>query len=109
MRWYQNLYLGKHAAPYIATIREKAASGKMMAGIYYITHASGQGNLLDIFHNGMLQQSLFADAQCTEVIGVAVGKTEAIDLSAEIIGEVYRETGAFDIRSYFKTEDFVED
>lgn len=109
MKWYRNLYLGKNAAPHIQRIKRKAASGSVMAGVYYITKAAGSGNLLDIFHNGMLKQPLFAKLQSGDVIGVAEGRTEALCLAEQIIWEVYRETGGFQIRSYFKSEDFVED
>ena len=109
MRWYRKLYLGTNAAPHIQAIRKKAAEGKLMAGIYYITPSSVPGNLLDIFHNGMLKETLFADAQCTDVIGVAEGKMEALRLTERIIGEIYQKTGGFDIRSYFGPGDFVED
>jgi len=109
MRWYQNLYVGTNAMPHIQAIRRKAASGRLMAGVYYITRASVPGNLLDIFHNGMLKQPLFAKLQSGDVIGVAEGRTEALCLAEQIIWEVYRETGGFQIRSYFKSEDFVED
>lgn len=79
-----------------------------MAGVYYITPASVPGNLLDIFHNGMLRQKLFAEAQCTDVIGVAEGRMEAYRLAEQIIWELYQETGGFDAGSYFRSEDFVE-
>ena len=49
-----------------------------MAGVYYITLASVPGNLLDIFHNGMLKQKLFAVNQNTDIVGVAEGKQEAV-------------------------------
>lgn len=109
MRWYRNLYLGPNAEQNIRKIRKKAASGKAMAGVYYITLSSVPGNLLDIFHNGMLKQELFASVQCTDVVGVAEGKQEAFRLVSDIIWEIYSRTGGFDIRSYFKKEDFVED
>ena len=95
MRWYQNLYVGTNAMPHIQAIRRKAASGRLMAGVYYITRASVPGN--------------FAKTQCTDVIGVAEGRMEAYRLAEQVIWEVYQKTGGFDIGSYFRSEDFVED
>lgn len=109
MRWYRNLYLGPNAAQNIDKIRKKAASGKVMAGVYYITPASVKGNLLDIFHNGMLSQKLFAGAQRLDVVGVAEGKQEALRLTEKMILEIYRKTGGFDIEAFFKEEDFLDD
>lgn len=108
MRWYRNLYLGPNAEQNIQKIRKKAASGRVMAGVYYITLASTQDNLLDIFHNSMLIQPLFAEDQCTDVVGIAEGKQEAIRLVGTMIQDIYSKTGGFDIRSYFKEEDFED-
>lgn len=93
----------------IQRIRKKASAGRWMAGVYYITPASVPGNLLDIFHNGMLAQPLFSETQCMDVIGVAQGRMEALRLAEQILWELYQKTGGFDIRSYFQSEDFVED
>lgn len=109
MRWYRNLYMGPNAEQKIQKIRRKAAAGQWMAGVYYITPAVAEGGLLDIFHNGMLRQARFADVWHTDVIGVAEGRMEAFRLTERIVWEVYQSTGGFDIRSYFKSEDFVED
>lgn len=106
MRWYRKLYLGPNAAQNIQKIRKKAASGRTMAGVYYITLASAQDNLLDIFHNAMLSQPLFEEVQCTDVVGVAEGKQEAIRLVETMIQDIYSRTGGLDVRSYFKEEDF---
>ena len=56
-----------------------------------------------------LRQSLFAGVQCTDVIGVAEGRMEAFRLAGQVIWDVYQETGGFDLRSRFRSEDFVED
>lgn len=80
-----------------------------MAGVYYITLASTPGNLLDIFHNTMLQQSLFAEFQRTDIVGVAEGKTEALELVRTIVKEVYDRTGNFDMAAFFREEDFQTD
>lgn len=109
MRWYQNLYLGPNAALNIQKIRKKAAAGKWMAGVYYITLATVPGNLLDVFHNTMLSQPLFADSQCTDIVGVAEGRREAYELVQTIVKEVYDRTGGFDIPAFFPKESFQAD
>lgn len=109
MRWYRSLYSGPLTKGHEEEIRKKAEEGKWMAGVYYITLSSGEKNLLDIFHNSMLKQKLFAQNQRTDVIGVAGGKREAMWLTGQIIKDVYDRTGGTDVRSYFKMQDFVED
>lgn len=93
MRWYRNLYMGPNAALYVEKVRRRAAQGKMMPGIYYLTLPTVPGNLLDIFHNGFLKQELFAEHQRQDVIGIAEGKQEAFRLTAQIMEEVLQKTG----------------
>ena len=90
MRWYKKLYVGPSVVD-SKKIQKKAALGMGMVGVYYITLASLPGNLLDIFHNGMLKQPLFLERQCTDIM------------------ELYQQTGGFDVRCYFKEEDFEDD
>ena len=108
MRWYKKLYVGPSVVD-SKKIQKKAALGMGMVGVYYITLASLPGNLLDIFHNGMLKQPLFLERQCTDIVGVAIGKQEAYRLTAQILMELYQQTGGFDVRCYFKEEDFEDD
>ncbi len=108
MRWYRKLYLGPNAAQNAARIRRKASEGKWMAGVYYITLASTEGNLFDLFHNGMLKEPLFRKSQRMDVVGVAEGRLEAVELVEKLVGELYSRTGGFDTEAYFKSEDFEE-
>ncbi len=109
MRWYHKLYTGPNAEHNISIIREKAVAGFGMVSVYYITLSSSPENLLDIFHNGMLKNPLFAENQCLDVVGVAEGKQEACRLAGTILLDLYSRTGGFDIRSYFKDQDFEAD
>ena len=109
MRWYRNLYKGPNAALHAEKIRRKAAQGKIMPGIYYLTLPTVPGNLMDIFHNGFLSQNLFSEHQRQDVIGIAEGRQEALRLSAQIVEEVYRKTGGFDMEVCFREEDFQSD
>ena len=52
MRWYRPLYLSKNTADQIDKIREKAAAGAWVPGIYFVTLSSEPGHLLDLFHKG---------------------------------------------------------
>ena len=86
MRWYRNLYMGPNAALYVEKVRKRAAQGKMMPGIYYLTLPTVPGNL--------------------DVIGIAEGKQEAFRLTAQIMEEVLQKTGGFDVEAFFREEDF---
>lgn len=108
MRWYQNLYIGELAASQIEEIQRKAKLKQWMFGTYYITLSNHPQALFDIFHNGMLSQKLFLQQQCMDIVGVAKGKTEALEIVQEIVWDIYRQTGGFDVQAYFKKQDFVE-
>ena len=71
MRWYRPLYLSKNTADQIDKIREKAAAGAWVPGIYFVTLSSEPGHLLDLFHNTMLKESIFRDVQRLDIVGVA--------------------------------------
>lgn len=108
MRWYRKLYLGPRAARQIDRIRRNAGEGKFMAGVYYITLSSAPEGLLDMFHNGMLTEPLFSSLQRTDIVGVAYGNLEAVELIRGIIEDIYRNTGGLDVRNYFREQDFGE-
>ena len=108
MRWYRNLYMGPNAALYVEKVRRRAAQGKMMPVIYYLTLPTVPGNLLDIFHNALLSEKLFASRQCQKIVGVAEGKQEALRLVSDMILEMYEKTGKFDVSSFFREEDFED-
>ena len=57
----------------------------------------------------MLHQKLFAKNQCLNIVGVAEGKGEAMELLQQIIRDVYQKTGSFDVDLYFREEDFLAD
>lgn len=101
--------MGPNAAMKIQKIRRKASEGKWMAGVYYITLTGTSGNLLDIFHNALLKQPLFAENQCMDIVGVAEGREEAWELAAQIVGDVYTRLGSFDMPLFFQEEDFYPD
>lgn len=108
MKWYQSLYVGPMIKGHEMDVRKKAAEGKLMAGVFYITLASNSENLLDIFHNGMLKQDLFSQNQCLQVVGIAEGKREAMWLVSQILKDILDQTGTLDVRAYFKKQAFVE-
>lgn len=48
----------------------------------------------------LIQKSYYA--KCPEIIGMAKGKDEATDLAVDIVKNIYGETGAFQVKEYFK-------
>ena len=100
MKWAENLYVSDRAAEKKDIIIKKANRVQGMVQVYFITLASNQENLLDIFHAAHLKQPSFYD-QDLRVVGIACSMDEAKELTVRIISDVYEQTGAFDVRSYF--------
>ena len=61
-------------------------------------------NLLDVFHSIHYMQPLFVKMN-PDVVGIAENEEAAKELVVQITEDVYRETGSFDVRSYFKFQE----
>lgn len=85
--------------------RQKHGGGLTQAGVafgvYLVTLSENPGNLLEIVPSYMLIQKSYY-ARCPEIVGMAKGKDEAIDLAVDIVKNIYGETGAFQVKEYFK-------
>ena len=66
-----------------------------------VTLSENPGNLLEIVPSYMLIQKSYY-ARCPEIVGMAKGKDEAIDMAVDIVKNIYGETGAFQVKEYFK-------
>ena len=100
MQWAENLYLTETTAKKKDRIIRKANRGIGMFRIYFVTLASNEENLFDIFHAAHLKQPAFYQ-QNPFVVGIASGYEEAVELVEKMVEDIYRETGAFQVREYF--------
>ncbi len=103
MQWAENLYLTDKTAKKKKQIIRKANRGMGMVSIYFITLASNPDNLLDIFHAIHLKQPGFYK-QDFNVVGIAAGYEDAMELACRIVNDVYQETGGFDVRGFFSMQ-----
>ncbi|MCI8951432.1 MAG: hypothetical protein HFG49_15605 [Lachnospiraceae bacterium] len=111
MFWYNNLYTGKTAEKKRFSIIQKIRSGSIPAKAYVIVPASNRKNLLDIWE---ASQACTSEAEERRkkageellILGIAWGYEEALELAGQMINEVYQATGDFDIRSYFRVEEY---
>lgn len=71
-----------------------------MVSIYFISLASNEQNLFDIFHAAHLKQPGFY-SQDPFVVGIASGYEEALEMTQRMVEDIYRETGGFGVREYF--------
>ena len=102
MYFYKNLYVG----PSIhdpEKVKRKLISGAGQFTIYVIAlspSVPGPGsNQLEILHCANLQQPYYKKYP-PFIIGIAEGKTEAVELVRELVQESYEHTGSGDVRAY---------
>lgn len=100
MRWAKELYLSESTAKKKDKIIRKADRGVGMVSIYFISLASNEQNLFDIFHAAHLKQPAFY-SQNPFVVGIASGYEEALEMTRQMVEDIYRETGGFGVREYF--------
>ena len=99
MKWYENLYVGESIKHKTEKIKWKIKHNAGQINIYVISLASNPQNLLDIIPAQELMQKAYPKKEMY-IIGLAHGMDEAQIVVKQIIDEVYRKTGGFQIRSY---------
>ena len=101
MRFAVNLYTTEKTKKMLPRIMRKIGSRKLQPGIWILTISSNRQNLLDIFHSIHYMQPMFEHLN-PDIVGIAESEDAAKDLLIRITEDIYRETGGFDVRSYFR-------
>ncbi len=104
MRWAENLYTTEKTKKMLPKIMHKVRSGQLQPGIWLITIASNESNLLDIFHSIYYLQPMYANLN-PDIVGIAESEYAAKELLIRITEDLYREMGNFDVRTYFKFQE----
>lgn len=104
MRLAVNLYTTDKTKKMLPRIVQKMRRGKLQSGIWLITIASNEQNLLDIFQSIYYIQPMFAKLN-PDIVGVAESEDAAKVLLQKITEDMYRETGCVDVRTYFKFQE----
>ena len=98
--WQENFLTGE-SVKNPNKIKKKLNNGKLVPGIYLLTLSENPSNLMDIIPAAMLiQKSLYGI--CPQVIGMAKGKDEALEMVRSLIDEMYTETGTFATAEYIE-------
>ena len=102
MRFYERLYFGdkakKNRFSILQAVREEKTSG-----YYVLTPASNEKNLLDMYSASALNQPYYKQ-QDFLIVGVAADYEDAATLVGRIVGDIYKKTGAYDVRAFLKQE-----
>lgn len=98
MEWYKNLYLGEKAAKKHFKLLRKI-NKRRLTNAYVVTLPSNSENVLDIYsYNELLQKHY--DSSRIFVVGLAYGKEEAMELTKDIILDVYLKSGTVKVSEY---------
>lgn len=104
MKWYHDLYVGDSIADKANRIKWKINHNAGTVSVYVIAFASNRQNLLDIIPSWELMQKAYPGKKEMQIIGLAKGYEEALELVRQIIEETYRNTKTVDVRAYLHTK-----
>lgn len=100
MRWYEKLWVGPGAQKKKKKILSAIEKQERFLQAYVICLSQSPYEQLEILPSRMLgspgcpEESLY-------VLGIAIGKQEAMELVAEMAEQIYRETGNLNMKQYF--------
>ena len=94
MRWAKELYLSERTAKKKDKIIRKADRGVGMVSIYFISLASNEQNLFDIFHAAHLKQPAFYK-QNPFVVGIASDYEEALEMTRQMVEDIQQRLKRF--------------
>lgn len=77
---------------------------KIQPGLWIVTIASNEKNLLDIFSSVYYLQPMFSKMN-PDIVGIAENEESAKELTVQILQDIYEKEGNFDVRSYFQFQE----
>lgn len=103
LKWSEHIYYGEQAKKKATRIRWKIEHKRPQYEIYLITLASNPANQLEIIGaNQLLQTTVYQ--RCPEIIGLACGYGEALDIVQGLAEATYEKQKNGDIRTYLKRQ-----
>lgn len=99
MRWYEHLYVGTYAKKYRDAILHGICEKKSMPSVYVIARAMHSDGLLDIYKQSAFRKKTIME-QNPMIVGIAMSRTEAFEVAMQIVTDLYREGGSFDIDAF---------
>ncbi len=110
LKWAKKVYYGETAKKKKRLIKrwlkkryleKKVRQGTILPMIYVISFSAGTEDLFDIIPAWTFSQKGYPVEKIT-VLGVALGKKEALELAEQLVMKVYLETGEFRVRDFFE-------
>lgn len=107
--WYDNLYFDEENAKKKARLLRRLEKGKPEPNVYVLALPDSRDrNILDIFNSLELMQPHYKGRK-KYIVGIARSKQAAVELAADIVGEMYSARGDFDLRAYLEFNETPDD
>ncbi|CDD66079.1 putative uncharacterized protein [Firmicutes bacterium CAG:882] len=107
--WYDNLYFDEENAKKKARLLRRLEKGKPEPNVYVLALPDSRDrNILDIFNSLELMQPHYKGRK-KYIVGIARSKQAAVELAADIVGEMYGASGGFDLRAYLEFNETPDD
>lgn len=101
IKWAKEMYFDQHVKTRKRRIIRAVKARRLMPGIYCIALSTNPENLLDVIRVDELKFPYY-ERQEIYVLGLALGRESAVTLVAQMIDEVYRNTGDVKVRDYYQ-------
>lgn len=104
MRFCRKMYTSPSIKDKRKKIIWKLRTGRPQPVIYVIALAKSS-DLLEIYHSGMLKQKYYRKRENSPyIVGLAAGYSQAVELVADILGDVLKMTGGYDVKAFFSNK-----
>lgn len=100
MKWYPALWVGPRAAKKKWKILSAMKQKKRFPNVWVITLAANSSELLDILPLNFLYHGISPTEEWC-ILGIALGKQEALELVETIVDTLYQETGSVQLREFY--------
>lgn len=104
VKWCNKMYMDEKIRKESDKWKKHLEEGKLSGSLFCIALASNEKNLFDIMDCNEMWFRHYRRSEL-RIIGLAGDKGSAVSLLQEIIGDIYKETGGFNVRKYFKFEE----
>ena len=101
MRFLNTLYIGETARETAEQIMDDVRSGRYVKDVYVLIEPLSEGNQIEVLQSYYLRQRYYQEMD-PMVLGVAKGKSEALELVRQMTEEAYGRFGRPDLRAYVR-------
>ena len=105
VEWYKDLIKDDFMLNCSDEIICNIINRKIVHGIYCVCLPSNDKNLLDIINANEFKFPHY-DKITTKVIAICKGKESAVNIVKNLVLDVYKNTGSYDVKKYFSDKEF---